>query len=29
MIINLTNMLTPNDPELAKAFRRRLGSATA
>ena len=27
MIINLTNMLAPNAPELAQEFRRRLGSA--
>ncbi|MDH5766025.1 MAG: tetratricopeptide repeat protein [Gammaproteobacteria bacterium] len=26
MIINLINMLAPNDPELAQDFRRRLGS---
>lgn len=29
MIINLTNMLAPNNPELAKAFRRRLGGTIA
>lgn len=27
MIINLTNMLAPNDPQLAQEFRRRLGNA--
>ncbi len=27
MIINLCNMLAPNEPELAQDFRRRLGSA--
>lgn len=27
MIINLINMLMPNEPEMAKAFRRRLGGA--
>lgn len=26
MIINLTNMLSPNEPELAQEFRRRLGN---
>jgi putative thioredoxin len=26
MIINLTNMLAPNEPQLAQEFRRRLGS---
>ena len=26
MIINLTNMLSPNDPQLAQEFRRRLGN---
>ena len=26
MIINLSNMLMPNDPEMAAAFRRRLGN---
>lgn len=29
MIVNLTNMLTPNEPELAKEYRRRLGSSMA
>lgn len=29
MIINLGNMLAPNEPELAQEFRRRLGSAVA
>ena len=29
MIINLTNMLAPNEPELAQEFRRRLGSTMA
>ena len=27
MIINLTNMLAPNEPELAQEFRRRMGNA--
>lgn len=26
MIVNLVNMLEPNDPEMAQAFRRKLGS---
>lgn len=29
MIVNLTNMLAPNEPELAKEYRRRLGSTMA
>lgn len=29
MIINLCNMLTPNEPELAQQYRRRLGSTLA
>ncbi|MDH5445525.1 MAG: tetratricopeptide repeat protein [Gammaproteobacteria bacterium] len=29
MIINLTNMLAPNDPQLAQEFRRRLGNTLA
>ena len=29
MIINLTNMLAPNEPQLAQEFRRRLGSTMA
>lgn len=29
MIISLANILAPNEPELAQAFRRRLGSALA
>lgn len=29
MIINLSNMLAPNEPGLAQEFRRRLGSAVA
>ena len=28
MIISLINMLTPNDPEMAQQFRRRLGTTT-
>ena len=29
MIVNLTNMLAPNDPQLAQEFRRRLASVLA
>ena len=29
LIIALTNMLAPNDPQLAQEFRRRLGSSVA
>ena len=29
MIVNLCNMLAPNEPQLAQQYRRRLGSSMA